>query len=54
MRLGYVKSAFRNVAAGDKHENIKVIELGENSMCRVLLITPGFLALVLYSMMMFG
>tara|TARA_R110002074_G_scaffold246868_1_gene418913 strand:+ start:485 stop:910 length:426 start_codon:yes stop_codon:yes gene_type:complete len=38
MRLGYVKSAFRNVDATDKHEKIKVIDLGENSMCRVLFV----------------
>ena len=38
MRLGYVKSAFRNVAATDKHADIKVIDIEENSMCRVLFV----------------
>ena len=38
MNLGYVKSAFKNVAAANKHSAIKVVELGSNSSCRVLFV----------------
>ena len=38
MNLGYVKSAFKNVGSANKHSSLKVVELGNNSSCRVLFV----------------
>ena len=38
MRSGYVKSSFLNIAASDKNSQLKLIDLGSNSLCRIFYI----------------